>query len=162
MSENKYYLTKEGLEKVKKEYERLSEFRKMKTNGEVPTIWESEDVNPDYLAFQEDMSLLDAKLLEYEAILKSVELIVLPAKQARDQVGLGAKVLVEVHGEKDEFMIVGSLEANPSVGKISNESPVGKALLGHKTGEMVVVHSTVKVPYRILTITYESDTRRRQ
>lgn len=154
MSETKFYLTKEGLAKIKKEHERLLEFRKTKTKEDVPSLLESEDVNPEYLTFQEDMTLLDTRLSEYENILKNVELISLPKKDDRETISLGAKVLVEVQGEKDEFTLVGSLEANPSMGRISNESPVGKALLGHRSGETVVVHSSVKVEYKILTVSY--------
>ncbi len=155
MPETKFYLTKEGLEKVQKEYARLLEFRKLKTKGDVPSIWESEDVNPEYLSFQEDMSLLETRLAEYGNILKNVELISPPRKkEEREIVSLGAKVLVEVQGEKDEFTLVGSLEANPSMGKISNESPVGKALLGHKAEDTVVVNSTMKTRYKIVEVRY--------
>ncbi|MBI2113372.1 MAG: GreA/GreB family elongation factor [Candidatus Wildermuthbacteria bacterium] len=154
----KYYLTKEGLEKVKKEYESLFEFKKMKTKGEVPAIWESEDVNPEYLAFQEDISLLETKLAEYENILKNFEIIQPPkAKEKRRQVGLGAKVVVQIDGnETDEFVIVGTLEANPSLGKISTESPVGKALFGRKVYEEVAVSSPRKTIYKIKKIVYGS------
>ena len=58
-------------------------------------------------------------------------------------------------GQKDEFVIVGTLEANPALGKISNESPVGKALLGHKIGDEVVVSSPMKTTYKIRNIKYE-------
>jgi len=154
MSENKFYLTKEGLEKIEKEYQKLLEFKKLKTKGEVPSIWHSEDVNPEYLAFQEDMSLLGARLAEYSNILKNVELIKKPAKDKQRTVQLGATVVCEIGGEKDEFTIVGSLESNPAMGKISNESPVGQALIGQKPGETAVVQSSVHVSYKILKISY--------
>lgn len=154
MAENKFYLTKEGLEKIKKDYNSLLEFRKMKTTGEVPSIWHSEDVNPEYLSFQEDMSVLEARLTEYENTLKNVELITLPHKEKRQEICLGATVVCEVEGDKDEFTIIGSLEANPSLGNISNESPVGKALLGHRVGDTVTVHSSVAVSYKILRVSY--------
>lgn len=155
MAENKYYLTKEGLEKIQKEYESLLEFCKMKTTGEVPSIWHSEDVNPEYLSFQEDMNVLEARLTEYEDILKNVELIGLPSKDKRDTVLLGARVSVEIDdGQIDEYEIVGTVEANPSLGRISNESPVGKALLGRKIGEEVAVSSPRKTMYRVTKIQY--------
>ena len=155
ISESKYYLTKQGLEKIKKEHQSLLKFEKKKTTGdEVPSLLHSEEVNPDYLAFQEDMSLLEARLLEYDTILRDVEIISSPPKAKRNEVHVGAKVLVEVDGEKDEFVIVGSLEANPAAGMISNESPVGKVLLGSKVGDVVVVNSSVVVSYKILEIVY--------
>tara|TARA_B100001971_G_C17844941_1_gene360496 strand:+ start:109 stop:576 length:468 start_codon:yes stop_codon:yes gene_type:complete len=155
MTETKYYVTKQGLLKIEKDYQKLLEFKKKKTTGEdVPSIWHSEEVNPDYLAFQEDISLLEAKLSDLELILKNAELITLPPKEKRNEVCLGARVLVEVDREKDEFVIVGSMEANPGAGLISNESPVGKTLLGHKIGATVVVHSSAQVAYKILKISY--------
>lgn len=154
MAENKYYLTKEGLEKTEKGYKSLLELRKMKTTDEVPSIWHSEDVNPEYLSFQEDMNVIEARLTEYEDILKNVELITIPLKEKRNEICLGAAVITEVDGETVEFQIVGTLESQPILGKISSESPVGKALLGHRVGDTVVVNSTMKTRYKIVKIWY--------
>lgn len=156
MTENTYYLTKEGLEKTKKDYESLLEFRKMKTTDEVPSIWESEDVNPEYLSFQEDINVLEARLTEYEDILKNVELISLPPKRERATVYLGATVTLEEEPDKtiNEYVILGTLEANPGEGKISVDSPVGRQLLGKKIGEEVVINSPIRVVYRVKKITY--------
>lgn len=155
MTENKYYLTKEGLEKIKKDYESLLEFRKIKTTGEVPSIWHSEDVNPEYLSFQEDMGVLEARLTEYEDILKNVELISLPPREKRTAVYLGATVTVDLGGEVDTFTIVGTLEADPLAKKISNESPIGNGLLGARMGDVVKVKTTlVNHDCRVLKITY--------
>src|SRR3989344_1563690 len=149
MTMNRFYVTKKGLEKVKAEYEKLRDFKRQKTMGETPNLLHSEDANPEYLAFQEDMSLLDARLAEYENILQNAELIKKPAKEKAGFVGLGATVVCEVDGDKDEFTLVGSLESNPAAGRISNESPVGKALLGRKVGDAVTVNSSVVVTYKI-------------
>ncbi len=64
-------------------------------------------------------------------------------------------MVVEVGGQIDEFTIVGTLEANPSIGKISNESPVGKSLLNHKIGDEVIIQSAVKTIYKIKARRYE-------
>jgi transcription elongation factor GreA len=156
MTEIKYYITKKGLEKLESDYRGLLEFKKRKTTGDdVPSIWHSEEVNPEYLAFQEDLSLLEARLTEYELILKNIELITVPSKHDRGIVYLGARVTVKVDdGQVDEFEIVGTIEANPSLGKISNESPVGSAFIGKKMGEEVVVSSPQKTLYRIIKIEY--------
>ena len=154
--EKKFYLTKKGLEKIKKEREDLRKLKLSKTRGEIPKIWHSEDLNPEYLAFQEDLSFLEARLIELEHILKNVEIIKLPLGEKRNVVDLGARVLVEVDGQSDEFTIVGTLEANPAIGKISNESPVGRALLGHKVGDAVVVSSPIQTVYKIKKIKYLS------
>lgn len=150
----KFYLTKEGLKKLKKEYQALKELRFSKVNGEIPKILHSEDVNPEYLAFREDLSFLEKKLQELENILKNAELIKPPAKMKQKVIDLGAKVVVEIDGQVDQLEIVGTLEANPLLGKISNDSPVGKCLLGHKVGDEVCISSPIKVIYKIKEIKY--------
>lgn len=152
--EKNFYLTKEGLGKIKREYKELRELKFSKTRGESPKILHSEDLNPEYLAFQEDLNFLETRLIELENIIKNANLITIPKKQKQNIVNLGATVLVQVDGQSDEFSIVGSLEANPSLGKISNESPVGKALLGRRIGEEVLVSSPVKTVYKIKKIKY--------
>ena len=149
-----FYLTKEGLADLKKQYDVLKRIRSAKTKGGVPEIWESEDLNSEYLSFQEDMTLLEKRIIEIEDILKNVVLIKLPLKENRNVVGLGATVSLEIDGDKDEFTIVGTLEANPSLGRISNESPVGKSLLGHKIGDEILVSSSVKTVYKIRKLKY--------
>lgn len=153
--ERKFYLTLQGLEKIKKEYKILESLRSAKTEGDVPGIWESEDLNPEYLSFQEDLELLEARLTEIGNILKNIEIIKTPSKEKQNIVGLGAKVLVEVNGKNNaEFAILGSIEADPTSGKISNESPVGSVLMGHKVGDQVIVSLPVKTTYKIKKIEY--------
>jgi len=154
MEEKKFYLTKEGLERIKKEYKALKELKFAKTKGESPKVLNSEDLNPEYLAFQEDVNFLESRIIELENIIKNAELIKIPRKEKQNVIDLGATIWVEVDGQTDEFTLVGSLEANPSIGKISNESPVGRALLGHKVGENVVVSSPIQTTYRIKKIKY--------
>ncbi len=156
MTEKKFYLTKEGLERIKKESEILKNLRSAKIKGEVPKILESEDLNPEYLSFQEDLNLLETRIMEIENVLKNAEIIKSPPKDKQNIIDVGAKILVEVDGEKDEFTIVGTLEANPSLGRISNESPVGKALIGHKKGDEIIVSSPIKTIYKIKKIKYLS------
>ncbi|MCU0652921.1 MAG: GreA/GreB family elongation factor [Candidatus Pacebacteria bacterium] len=153
IEEKNFYLTREGLKKIKREYEELKQMKLSKTKGEAPVILHSEDVNPEYLALQEDLGLLDIKLADLEVILKNAKLIKAPAKTMQDAVGLGATVMVDTNGRENEFTIVGTLEANPSEGKISNESPVGKILLGKKIGEKVALPTNGN-NYKIKKISY--------
>jgi transcription elongation factor GreA len=106
------------------------------------------------VAFKEDLELMEAKIADLEYILNNVELIQEPSAENRDSVQLGAKVVVEVDGEDDELILVGTLEANPIEGKISNESPIGKALFGKKIGSIVQLNSPVKTNYKIKKISY--------
>ena len=156
MAPKKFYLTKKGLEKTKKEYEDLKNLKLSKTNGEVPKIWHSEDLNPEYLAFQEDLEFLESRLNDLEHIIKNAELIKSPNREEQKNINLGATVMVQVSGQMDEFTLVGTLEANPSLGMISNESPVGQQLLGHKVGDEVVVSSPIETIYRIKKIKYKT------
>lgn len=156
LGERKFYLTEQGLKKIKKEYNGLKTIRLLKTTGEFPKILQSEDVNPEYLSLQEDLDFLDTRIAELENVLKNVVMIQLPPKEKQDVVNLGARVLIEVDGQTDEFEIIGSLEANPALGKISNQSPVGSALLGHKVGDKVVVQSAMKTVYKIKKIKYSA------
>jgi len=156
MAEKVFYITKEKFEELKKEYKNLLAIEFRKTKGEIPKILESEDINPEYIDFQEDLGFLRSRIGELENILKNHEIIKAPPRPQQNIISLGAKVTVAIRGEKDEFTIVGTLEANPSLGKISNESPVGRALLGHKVGEEITISSPVKVSYKVLKINYHT------
>lgn len=149
--DKKYYLTSEGLKRLKKEYEVLKKMRNSKTSGEAPVLLESEDLNPEFVSFQEDLARLDDKIAETEVILKNAVLI---GRKSKDgSIGVGSKFLVEIDGEsEDEFTIVGTLEASPALGRISNESPVGKALLGRKAGDLITLSSPIKTTYKIKKI----------
>lgn len=151
-----FYVTKAKLNELKKEYEALLGLEKQKTIGqEAPKILESEDMNPEFVSFQEDIGFLRAKIDELKNIFDHHELIKNPPKGKHNIVSVGASVKVDVNGQKDEFTIVGTLEANPALGKISNESPVGKALMGKKIGDEIVISSPVKTTYKVKNIKYE-------
>lgn len=151
-----FYITKAKLQELKREYEELIAFEHSKIAGqEAPKVLESEDVNPEFISFQEDVEALRSRIDYLEGVFDSYELIKKPSKEKQMFVDLGAKVILDIAGKKDEFMIVGTLEANPNLGKISNESPVGKALLGHKVGDEITVSSPMKTIYKIKNIKYE-------
>ena len=154
MDEKKHYITKKRLQDIKKEYKELLYLEHVKTRNEAPKFLESEEVSSDYLIYQEDISFLRARITELEEVLNNHEMIKLPSKDKRKEINLGAKVKVKVDGETDEFMILGTLEANPSLGIISNESPVGRALIGKREGEEVQISSPINVTYKILKIKY--------
>lgn len=151
-----FYITKGKLQDLKKEYEELVIFERNKIIGqEAPKILESEDMNPEFISYHEDMDSLRTRIDELNDIIENHELIKSPPKEKRNFVAVGATVGMDVSGKKDEFTIVGTLEANPNLGKISNESPVGKALLGHKVGDEVIISSPTKKIYKIRNIKYQ-------
>jgi len=149
----KYHLTPEGLEKLKEEYERLKNEALPQVIGKLQKAQEEEPElfeNVAYNEAQKEKAQIERRMIELDEVLRNYELI---EKSPHDKVGLGSTIVVEVEGEKDEFTIVGSLEADPTVGKISDESPVGKALLGAKPGAVIeVTGSIVKSTYKVLEI----------
>ncbi len=156
MDEKIYHLTKKKLQELKKEHAGLVLQENQKTVGqEAPHMLESDDLNPEFVSFQEGMDSLRGRIGELEGIFKNHKIIKNPPKDKAVFVDIGATVQLEDHGKKDEFMIVGTLEADPVAGKISNESPVGKALLGHVVGDEVVIPAPGKVAYKIKKIKYE-------
>lgn len=158
MPEKKYYLTKEGVIKIEKELQRLKKEKQALLNGTGPRSFRFGEIEAEYFAFREDLDRVEAKIAELENILENYELIKIPPKKEQDKVHLGAKVLVELDGAVDEFKIVGTVEADPANNKISDQSPIGKALLGKRVGEEVEVKTPmVNHICRILKIKYESD-----
>ena len=153
-----FYVTKDKLKELKREHEKLVEFERVKTVGEeAPKVLESEDMNPEFVSYHEDMDSLRLRIEELGNIIKNHEIIKSPPKEKRVLVDLGAKVKIDAAGKNDEFTIVGTLEADPNLGKISNESPVGKALLGHKIGDEVLVSEPIKKKLKIKNIKYETN-----
>lgn len=147
-----FYLTSKGLRKIKRDFEYLNSLKLAKSKGQVPQIIHSDDLDPEYLDFEDDMTLLDAKLADLKYIIENAKAIKKPKDKSK--IFLGAKVAIDIDGQEDEFTILGSLEANPSLGIISDESPVGTALLGHKEGDIVIISSPIKTRYRIKKIYY--------
>jgi transcription elongation factor GreA len=82
-----------------------------------------------------DQAFLEGRIMTLEQMIKNAQLI--DEKARHDLVEVGSKVTVESDGRKEQYVIVGSAEASPANGKISNESPVGRALMGHRPGETV-------------------------
>lgn len=146
------YLTHEGLKKLRDEYKQLTSVKRKDVTERISKAREFGDIseNSEYDTARDEQSFVEGRILEVEDILKHAKIINEKAKH--NIVEMGSKVKVDVNGEKDEFVIVSSVEANPTEGKISNESPVGKALLGAKVGDVVTVSSTIKSTYKILEI----------
>ncbi len=153
MSDKKYYLTKDGLEKIRKEYEELKKQRKEKLRVEAPEMSHSEDVDSEYLNFKKDLSFLEERMVKLEEAMRSAEMIESPLISCKE-VRLGAEVVIDIKGKEDKITLVGTMEADPGSGKISNESPVGKALFGRREGDLVIISSERSVVYKIKKISY--------
>ena len=152
MEKEKFYLTSEGLEKIKKEHKHLIDEKRKEVTSRIAKAREYGDIseNSEYDTARDEQSFVEGRIIELEEILRNAEVI--KSGSAKDSVQIGSKIKVDVDGEQDEFVIVSSIEADPMQGKISNESPVGHALVGAKTGDVVTVASTIKATYKILEI----------
>lgn len=112
-----------------------------------------EDVDPEYISYYQDMGMIDLRLGKLENILKNAVIIEPPGESADTGIRPGAVVVIEREGKKDRFKVTGSFESDPARGRISAESPVGAALLGHRAGEKVTVPD-INAAYRILEVSY--------
>ena len=151
--DKKFILTRQGLTSLKSEYDELTKVKRSQIIKRIQIAREFGDLseNSEYDAAKEEQSLLETRITQLEDVLKRAQIIE-PVKKA-DFVVIGSTIVVEIEGEKDEFTIVGTIEADPSKKKISNESPVGTAMLGAKVGEVVeVVTPIIRAKYKILEI----------
>src|SRR3989344_5619227 len=156
MEKEVFYLTKGKLKELRAEYERLVATEHHKAiEEEAPKMLESEDMNPEFASFQDEMGALRGRIDELKNILDNHQIIKNPPKERQVMVSVGANVTLEAGGKHDKFMIVGTLESDPDLGRISNESPMGKALLGKKSGEEVLVSTPARKKYKIKSISYE-------
>jgi transcription elongation factor GreA len=148
-------LTPEGLTKLKDELARLQSDRRREVAARIKEAREFGDIseNSEYDDAKNEQAMLEAKIATLEERIRAAT-VVDPAELSSDIVGIGSTVHVkdEKTGKSNKFTIVGSAEANPAESKLSNESPVGRALLGHKRNEIVSV-AVPKGPARKLKIT---------
>ena len=145
MAETKNILTYAGLKQHEDELQNLKVFKRKAVAQKIKEAREKWDLseNAEYDAAKDEQRDIEARIEELEKLLKNAEVVV-EDEIDLDKINVGCKVKVKdlEYDEDMEFYIVGSTEANSLQNKISNESPVGAALLGHKKGERV----TVKAP----------------
>ena len=156
MSEKKTVLTYEGLKKLEAELQELKVVRRKEVAAKIKEARGQGDLseNAEYDAAKEEQAEIEARIALIEKMLRNAEVID-EEDIDRDSIGLGSKVTVldmEL-GENFVYLIVGSTEADPIGGRISNESPLGMALLKRKRGETVAVEAPAGViKYQVLDI----------
>ncbi len=151
--DRKIYLTKEGLGKLKEELEDLITNKRKEVALKIKEAKEFGDLseNSEYEEAKNEQAFIEGRIAEIQHIFKNSVLI--SGRAGHSKVSVGSKVTVEVEGELSEFIIVGSQEANPLEGKISNESPIGQALLNKKVGEQIEIEVPAgKLTYKIKKI----------
>jgi len=153
MTQQTHYLTPEGEKKLKAELKELTGPKREELAKRLRSAIQMGDLseNADYHKAKEDQAFLEGRIQEIEAILRMATIV---EKKQSDMVTVGAQVTIQEEGcDPDTFYLVGSTEADPRNGKISNESPFGKALLDHKVGDVVEAETPGgKVRLKILKI----------
>ena len=157
MEEKKNILTREGLKRYEDELHELKVVRRKEVAQKIKEAREQGDLseNAEYDAAKDEQRDIEARIEELEKILKNVE-VVDEEDVTADRIMIGSKVRIyDVEFDEElSYKIVGSTEANSIKGKISNESPVGKALIGAHVGETVTVHTPAgEGAYKVLEIT---------
>ena len=142
-NKNTVYLTQEGLDELKAELDNLINVRRPENIQAIKEARSLGDLseNAEYDAARNEQAQIEARIKQLEKMLENVSII---SETSKDKVGIGSTVVIKYvddDDEEDEYKIVGSQEADPFESKISNESPIAKALLEHKVGDVVTVES---------------------
>ena len=152
--DKKNLLTYEGLQKLESELHNLKVVKRKEVAQKIKEAREQGDLseNAEYDAAKDEQRDIEARIDEIEKILKNAEVVV-EEEVDLDKISVGCrvKILDMEYDEELDYKIVGSTEANSLKGKISNESPVGKALLGARIGEVVTVETQAgDLNYKVL------------
>ena len=154
--DKKNILTYQGLKKLEDELQNLKVVRRKEVAQKIKEAREQGDLseNAEYDAAKDEQRDIEARIEELEKILKNAEVVVEDEVDLdRINIGCQVKILDLEYDEELDYKIVGSTEANSLKGKISNESPVGKALIGAKIGDIVEVETQAGViKYKVLEI----------
>ncbi len=136
------YLTQEGLDELKNELDNLINVKRPENIQAIKEARSLGDLseNAEYDAARNEQAQIEGRIKQLEKMLENVSII---SEVSKDKVGIGNTVTIKYvdDDEEDEYKIVGSQEADPFESKISNESPIAKALFEHKVGDIVTVES---------------------
>ncbi len=143
------YISRDGLDRLRTELEEMLSVRRPEIAQRIHDAKEHGDLseNAEYEDAKNEQAFVEGRIAALETMIKNATLI--EEHVSTDHVSIGSRVTVTSDGQTETFAIVGSAEAKPSDGRISNESPVGRALLGRRKGDKVVV----KVPAGDFTYT---------
>jgi transcription elongation factor GreA len=138
------FLTKEGFQKLQDELEHLRTVKRQEVADRLHEAMEGGELieNAEYEAAKNEQAFVEGRIQELEALLASARVIEEEKNRLADIVEIGSTVTIQEQGyDPESYTIVGAAEANPREGKISNESPIGKAILNHAVGETVHVET---------------------
>jgi transcription elongation factor GreA len=139
MNNKPAYLSQEGLDKLREELNEMVTVRRAEVAARIQEAKSHGDINEnaEYEDAKNEQAFVEGRIQTLSALIKNA--VIIDEHTSTAFVGIGSTVDVESEDGKETFRIVGSAEANPAEGRISNESPVGRALLGHRKGDKVQV-----------------------
>ena len=155
MEQKPSYITPEGLERLREELRRLREEKRLEVAQQLRVAIEAGDLseNAGYEEAKREQAFVEGRILEIERILANAQIVHEGDGRGTATVRVGSRVTIEEEGYAPEkYRIVGSAEAAPLEGLISNESPVGKALLGKAVGDEVEVKTPAGGSRRLIII----------
>ena len=138
------FLTKEGYQKLQDELDYLRTAKRQEVANRLHEAMEGGELieNAEYEAAKNEQAFVEGRIQELEMLLATARIIEENGKDKNGTIQVGSKVTIKEEGyESETYSIVGAAEANPREGKISNESPIGKAILNHKVGDTVKVET---------------------
>jgi len=149
------FLTRDGLKKLEEELNFLRTVRRGQVAERLHNAQEDGELieNAEYEDAKNEQAFLEGKILTLEAMLSNA--VIIENEGPQGMVGLGSKVTVKENGggKPEAYQLVGAAEANPKDGRISNESPLGRALLGRKVGDEVKVNApSGTISFRVVSI----------
>jgi transcription elongation factor GreA len=150
--ENAYKLTQQGFQNHKDELDKLKDVDRKENLTALKEARAQGDLseNADYDAARDEQARIEARIKEIEGILKNYEII---KEDTSNKVNIGKTVVIKVGDlAQQTYTIVGSLEANPLKGKISNESPIGKGIIGSKKGQTITIKTETKKEVKVKII----------
>lgn len=152
MTQSTFHLTQQGLDEIKAELEELKEQKLPHLIERVKNAREQGDLseNSEYHAARDELAFVEGRIEELEELISKAKVV---TSQGGDTISLGSQVTVKAGKNQHTYHIVGKYEADPMNKKISNESPLGKALLGKKIGEAVEYEAPVgKIIYEVMEV----------
>ena len=137
MADNNYILTQEGKKQLEEELHYLETEKRAEIGERIKVAREFGDIseNSEYDDAKNEQGMMEARIAEISRILSEATVVNTPKRSSK--VNIGSTVTVSMGGRERVFTIVGGAESDVAAGKISNESPVGAALLGHKKGDVI-------------------------
>ncbi len=143
MDDKRIPVTREGYERLKAELQDLIEVKRPQIVAAVAEARSHGDLreNAAYDVARQDQAMIEKRISDLENMLRNAEIVEDAGTRRNGVVGVGSRVTVDFDGDEEQYTIVGAIEAKPSEGLISNESPIGKELMGKRAGDRAEVQT---------------------